>query len=666
MSSTSPPSFNAPSFPGAGAAHVHTLRPAPRGQGWACRAPQGCTRGVTNYFTGNGVQRWTCADCAAALDPFDLCDVDAMACGSVACVSVHPHPLALWRTPTDSGAGRGLWLCDGARLARGCPRSVTYETCSGVAHWRCEQCNFDLAPIPASMPRAPPSSPAAAAASASAASSPSCSPTAPPSAESEVTSVRVSVHRHPLVLHTRRTLWRCDGAREVSGCRGNVTPSTCSGVKRWRCELCDYDLCDLDVAAYNLAPPPTKPPALPLTPTKITSSALVGTSSSSASSPSRPTVTGGLRVGVSQVWVYLHLHPLVLCGVRGQEWRCDGERQPGGCRRGVNTTNYITTQRWRCDACDFDLCDLDAASFRVPAPWAGSGAEATASVRVYIHQHPLYSTRTEGEWICDARSEPGSCLRGIVGMGGKSCRGVSRWQCRECDFDLCDLDVGQYRCPPHYLPPPIMGGSVVSVWIHPHPLAQCFNELGWNCDAIHEVGSCRRKVGTHPKSHVGVKRWRCEKCDFDLCDLDVALFRSAPPPVGVVASANSSLPPVVNVYLHDHPLTMSGAKASWLCAAQQEVGGCRRKVTASNCKGVLCCQLPRAADEPPVVVPPRAPDTAAAHAGDPGYSHNSCCAAPATPAVYRDTLSRHSKSDASTNSNSGAPKTRSNCGKAFC
>eukprot|EP01004_Peranema_trichophorum_P009092 NODE_7836_length_736_cov_144.752039_g7222_i0.p1 GENE.NODE_7836_length_736_cov_144.752039_g7222_i0~~NODE_7836_length_736_cov_144.752039_g7222_i0.p1 ORF type:complete len:185 (-),score=26.71 NODE_7836_length_736_cov_144.752039_g7222_i0:112-666(-) len=40
-------------------------------------------------------------------------------------------------------------------------------------------------------------------------------------------------------------------------------------------------------------------------------------------------------------------------------WNCDGRKLPGGCKRGITDFNQtLAIQRFRCESCDFDLCDL--------------------------------------------------------------------------------------------------------------------------------------------------------------------------------------------------------------------------------------------------------------------------------------------------------------------
>ena len=55
-------------------------------------------------------------------------------------------------------------------------------------------------------------------------------------------------------------------------------------------------------------------------------------------------------------------------------------------------------------------------------------------------------TAADNGWACDARNEPGGCLRGCTGF--RQSAGWGRWQCQPCDYDICDRCAAQRRSGP--------------------------------------------------------------------------------------------------------------------------------------------------------------------------------------------------------------------------
>lgn len=53
--------------------------------------------------------------------------------------------------------------------------------------------------------------------------------------------------------------------------------------------------------------------------------------------------------------------------------------------------------------------------------------------------------------------------------------------------------------------------------LHAHVLNRDFNDNGWRCDGFKRSGGCRRGI-TKFNQTSGVSRWRCQQCDYDLCD----------------------------------------------------------------------------------------------------------------------------------------------------
>ncbi|KAH3745351.1 hypothetical protein Pelo_13257 [Pelomyxa schiedti] len=112
----------------------------------------------------------------------------------------------------------------------------------------------------------------------------------------------------------------------------------------------------------------------------------------------------------------LHEHPLVKFYGDGSRWACRATQL--GC-----VCNGSTAPRWRCVQCGYDLCDecMNGSPYYVVHP---------------LHRHPLLRNNRDNGWACDGRKRSGGCRRGMVGFNQS--RGVPRFRCDTCDYDLCD------------------------------------------------------------------------------------------------------------------------------------------------------------------------------------------------------------------------------------
>lgn len=115
------------------------------------------------------------------------------------------------------------------------------------------------------------------------------------------------------------------------------------------------------------------------------------------------------------------------------------------------------------------------------------------------HQlQPLGTTEDNG-WACDGRND-GGCLRGITDF--HQTKGLNRFRCKTCDFDYCD------KC---YA---LRTGAKLCTRGHPLVALGTSKDKGWGCDNASTKEGCLRENKTQ-----GVDRYRCEDCDYDLCDL---------------------------------------------------------------------------------------------------------------------------------------------------
>lgn len=132
-----------------------------------------------------------------------------------------------------------------------------------------------------------------------------------------------------------------------------------------------------------------------------------------------------MYAGAVSVPVSCHAHPLCL-SADGAPWRCDGYKFQGGCVRGG--TSHLRTCDWkkfRCNECNFDLCEGCVERF----------AQPERRFHVRCHEHQLKRSYVEIEWACDGRLLPGGCASGCTAFGQLDCR--KRFHCDECNFDLC-------------------------------------------------------------------------------------------------------------------------------------------------------------------------------------------------------------------------------------
>ena len=199
-------------------------------------------------------------------------------------------------------------------------------------------------------------------------------------------------------------------AMEVSALRDGVGFScdVCYknvGAKRWRCHPCDHDIC------FKCFPAPSVKPS-------VVSTERGASAMTAAHAP----------VGIKCP----RGHALEDRGNKENNgWACDGRSQPGGCVRGC--TGFRQSAGWgrfRCNSCDFDLCDRcyarsAAASASVFTPPKCGGKGCTMVVSTYAGSKGGYTTG----YICN----------GCRGRSATGHRGGSRerWFCQSCNYDLC-------------------------------------------------------------------------------------------------------------------------------------------------------------------------------------------------------------------------------------
>jgi len=301
---------------------------------------------------------------------------------------------------------------------------------------------------------------------------------------------------HPLTSlgTSRNNGWACDARKAPGGCRAGITGFFQSdGLGRYRCDTCDYDLCEkchatdggsqsksLQMADDDRQVSPqhwrlsvmseiSMLPGLSCAGADAKNAfgrvaldtdelkSMQGLLDASARKiytrdrrggkvPDRLEVTHGFRIQNRQNWldfaatqdkirlaiealksggtvgVCSEGHELAPLGTtRDNGWACDGRKDAGGCCSGITGYHQTTRMnRFRCQPCDFDYCEK-CYLMRTGSKLCPKG-------------HPLVplGTSRDNGWGCNARKTPSGCLRDNV------TKGVNRFRCKECDFDLCD------------------------------------------------------------------------------------------------------------------------------------------------------------------------------------------------------------------------------------
>ena len=209
--------------------------------------------------------------------------------------------------------------------------------------------------------------------------------------------MQVSLHRHQLSLSNRDNGWACDGRHTTAGCLQKCTGfDQTKGWKRYRCAACDYDLCVTCTRAYSVEK----------------------------------------SNEIQQVQVTTHQHTLRR-DYRDNGWSCDGKNEALGCLRGC--TGFSQSKGWkryRCSACDYDLCGKCALI------QYSSQNSSQNIVKTSAHRHSLQLSQRDNGWACDGRKLRGGCRKGCTGFN--QTRGWVRYRCKSCDFDLCEQCTKKY------------------------------------------------------------------------------------------------------------------------------------------------------------------------------------------------------------------------------
>ena len=120
-----------------------------------------------------------------------------------------------------------------------------------------------------------------------------------------------------------------------------------------------------------------------------------------------------------------------------------------------------------------------------------------------FHLHQLEKAPSSNNWKCKGKLlfKKTSCLESDT-------TNSFIYRCNTCDYDICGQCVKESQ---------IQEFSLLR--FHPHKLKYVVRDNGWGCDGrrTEVFAGCKSGIEGFGSSY-GLKRFRCEVCDFDLCE----------------------------------------------------------------------------------------------------------------------------------------------------
>ncbi|KAL4456928.1 hypothetical protein ABPG74_014566 [Tetrahymena malaccensis] len=191
-------------------------------------------------------------------------------------------------------------------------------------------------------------------------------------------------------------------------------------------------------------------------------------------------------------------------------WVCSGQKlNPNQCKNSSSFDFKITNPQ-----VTKYICEQKCPNFMICGSCVNEMQEVAMLPEQIDHplhtKHTLYRSYNQEDWICDAKDYLG-CLSNMSAQIDS--KGIERYNCSKCDFDLCS------KCIFFYLENPQMTYLYnVNSNIHEHVMTRWFDDNGWCCDGSKKnKGGCLSGVTGFGQT-TNFNRWRCVKCDFDLCE----------------------------------------------------------------------------------------------------------------------------------------------------
>eukprot|EP00928_Gymnodinium_smaydae_P031164 TRINITY_DN22964_c0_g1_i1.p1 TRINITY_DN22964_c0_g1~~TRINITY_DN22964_c0_g1_i1.p1 ORF type:complete len:638 (+),score=80.85 TRINITY_DN22964_c0_g1_i1:184-1914(+) len=376
----------------------HLLQPLglTRDNGWSCdgrKQPGGCKSGILGFHETKGQPRYRCSTC-----DYDLCercyetpDADGKCCR-------RGHPLLSLGVSRDNG-----WACDLSKEPAGCRRGLSaYHMSRGVPRYRCERCDFDACD--------------------------ECYETLESTGSKALE--RASLPRSTSVeLDEVPSHWDMSIMSEIDMAAGLCPDDESQKNLYGEVELTEEDISVMQHifdASYR----------------KI----FTRDRGRGGRVPDGLQVVAGVRIQNAQNWkeyvkkleqirgqiaslrqsgtpgVCKNGHILVPQGTtRDNGWACDARKEGmGGCESGITDFHQTSgMNRFRCPKCDFDYCEK--------CYLMRTGRKLCCQGHALV---PLGRSCDNG-WSCDGHRLHDGCL------SGNNTRGLNRYRCETCDFDLC-------------------------------------------------------------------------------------------------------------------------------------------------------------------------------------------------------------------------------------
>ena len=216
-----------------------------------------------------------------------------------------------------------------------------------------------------------------------------------------------------------------------------------------------------------------------------------------------------------------HIHALKFLDITMDNgWACDARHLPGGCLNGIKDFKQTKNiKRFRCMQCNYDLCEKCMNKYYDNNFIIKNDESINKSLYLFnkkylsqAHEHPLVflDKSQDNGWLCNGQSFGNKCFSGITGFNQTT--GIPRFRCEKCDFDLCENCMNYYRKKNFY-----ELNKTYKARVHIHPLKFLgVQNSGWACDGRKFPEKCLSALNDFGQT-TGFERFRCDKCDFDLC-----------------------------------------------------------------------------------------------------------------------------------------------------
>ena len=181
------------------------------------------------------------------------------------------------------------------------------------------------------------------------------------------------------------------------------------------------------------------------------------------------------------------------------------------------------------------------------------------------HKHALkyLDTTMDNNWRCNAVYLQGGCLSGSNSIN-KS-KNFKRFRCMQCDYDLCEKCMIKYYDDKFIIKNDTSNNRNLYLFknpyysqAHEHPLIflDRSDERDWVCDGKNLINKCFSGMTDFHQAE-GIPRFRCDKCNFDLCENCMNYYRKKK-----FYEMNKSY----KVNCHSHPLFYIGiTNNGWAC-----------------------------------------------------------------------------------------------------